>query len=542
MKKINLFMKKTTLLLSVVALTLTQTGCGKDFLETKSTTEMPAAVLLSSYDGLLMALNGVHRQVAGLSTSMQTSSNMWPGQDGSQGYGGLYSHGIVIDHLGEDLIIRKDGNSWYRGAASWSDHRSESNGNPLRTYHYFNSIIGQMNMILAHVDEVVQITEDQKRMIKGQALAFRGFSYWWLVQLWGERYDATKSSNDQLGVPLVLEPIEKPQARASVQQVYNQINEDLDEAIRLLTNNPVAEALPNGHIKAKIAHGMKARVALTQANWPVAAHHAKTARELHNRMGTAAQLLDGMWEHTHPEFMWAYHQPADQGPVQASFSGYMSINYAGTFIRTSMRGISETLYESMDPTDIRRDWWVADSTDPVYNSIKAPANQGGNATIIFKYDVRKWRMMGVWTVPNTSNSVDPCFMRVSEMYLIEAEAEFMRGDENAARAALTTLMAVRVPGFTTTNTGEALLQEIWRNRRIELWGEGHRFLDLKRQNRGLHRTTEMVTTRGDIARFLNFIQWGSTRDNLIPANDIRWQWRIPRREILSSHGLVVQND
>ena len=40
---------------------------------------------------------------------------------------------------------------------------------------------------------------------------------------------------------------------------------------------------------------------------------------------------------------------------------------------------------------------------------------------------------------------------------------------------------------TTTNTGAALIEEIMDSRRIELWGEGFRWFDLKRLNLPIHR-------------------------------------------------------
>ncbi|MCL2417326.1 MAG: RagB/SusD family nutrient uptake outer membrane protein [Bacteroidales bacterium] len=534
-------MKKITLIFGMLALLLTQTSCSSDFLDTSSSTDLSETVLLSTFDGLMMAMNGVHRKMAGTSTGNQTATNMWPGMAGSQGYGGLYSHGIVIDHMGDDLVIRHQGNSWHHSAMDWSQHRNYANANTLRTYSFFFSIVGQMNMILAYIDDVVA-TEHQRNMIRGQALAYRSFAYWWLVQLWGERY-VRGQANDAPAVPLVIERITAPQPRASVQEIYDQINADLLLAIGYLTNNPVSAALSRSHISANVAHGFKARVALTQQNWDVAAHHARLARVDGDgfRLATAAELLNGLYDHRHPEFMWAMHQPPDQGPVQASFSGYMSINYAGTFIRTSLRGITTTLYNGMDPNDIRRDWWVSDPNDPIYDIIRTPAPIG-NGTRIERYAVRKWRMNGVWTVPDTRESVDPAFMRISEMYLIEAEAEFEAGREANARAVLTTLMEIRVPGFTTTNTGQALRDEIRTNRRIELWGEGFRWLDLKRHGEGMTRSSVgfggLYDADGDP---VDPLFTGGLLDVHVPADDPRWLWQVPRREILASHGLITQN-
>ena len=73
----------------------------------------------------------------------------------------------------------------------------------------------------------------------------------------------------------------------------------------------------------------------------------------------------------------------------------------------------------------------------------------------------------------------------------------------------------------------ALLDEILLHRRIELWGEGHRFLDLKRTNAPLNRNganhIASVVLLYDVA-----------------PGDVRWEFLIPRREI-NSNTAIVQN-
>src|SRR5690606_22825308 len=107
-----------------------------------------------------------------------------------------------------------------------------------------------------------------------EVYALRAWAYFNLVQMYGKRYVAG-ANNDQMGVPLVLTPTIEGQPRATVEEVYAQINADLDQAIALLPSTPVNKSHPD----KEVAKGLKARVALVQQNWPVAEAMANEARQ-----------------------------------------------------------------------------------------------------------------------------------------------------------------------------------------------------------------------------------------------------------------------
>jgi len=131
----------------------------------------------------------------------------------------------------------------------------------------------------------------------------------------------------------------------------------------------------------------------------------------------------------------------------------------------------------------------------------------------------------------TSSSLstgDLPLMRAAEMYLIEAEARARMGENGAAQDALFALVSKRDAGYTkSTATGQDLINEILIQRRIELWGEGFRFQDLKRTNSPLDRTGANHTT-------------SLALEMSVPADDVRWVYMIPQREI-NANPAVVQN-
>ncbi|MDE5960942.1 MAG: RagB/SusD family nutrient uptake outer membrane protein, partial [Duncaniella sp.] len=86
-------------------------------------------------------------------------------------------------------------------------------------------------------------------------------------------------------------------------------------------------------------------------------------------------------------------------------------------------------------------------------------------------------------LPDGYTSCWPPYMRAGEMLLIEAEAAYHNSDYSTTVSCLTELMAKRDPNYTIPATsGEALLDEVKLQRRLELWGEGFNWFDYKRWN------------------------------------------------------------
>ena len=80
-------------------------------------------------------------------------------------------------------------------------------------------------------------------------------------------------------------------------------------------------------------------------------------------------------------------------------------------------------------------------------------------------------------------------MRLSEAYLLKAEAEARNNQASAAQATLYSLVSERDSAYEkSSKTGDALLKEIHLQSRIELWGEGHEWFTNKRFNVGVDRT------------------------------------------------------
>lgn len=535
-------MKKYILGFALFAL-FAVTSCKKEFLETESTSEVDQSIMFLNTENAMMAVNGLHRL-------MYEKGNFAPKM-------GYQYYMLYMDFLGEDLVYTKS-NAQFRTETDWTRHREPTNQYPRHIYEYIYQIISNANMIIANIDEA-EGSQEERDYIKGQALFYRAFSHFCAVQLYGQRYDKDRE-NTQDGIVLRLTASTDPQARSSVEETYTSINEDLDEAINLLSG-VTFERSTKMHINVHVARTIKARVLLTQGRWLEAAAMAK---EVVDRSG--AQMDNSgydfkqgrMADASNREWIWAkIAQPAIETATLFNFYSYIS-NTNISYNRNTPRAINNLLYARISDTDIRKQLWaetVKDRTD-----LAIPP--GGNR---FKWMSQKF----IADFPDPSSpsyngaivTADLAFARLPELYLIMAEGYARGNREVDARQALFVVANDRDPMYTlSTLSGEALIDEIMFQRRVELWGEGFRFLDLKRLNLPLDRgpkprpgynqggalngwvSNGEPTNLDPLASNFNMYDEQAVGESsrYIPAGAKEWQWVIPHLEI-EYNPLVRQN-
>ncbi len=186
------------------ALSLFTVSCSEDYLDTFPTDQVSAADAFTTTTNAMQALNGIHRIMY----------NQWR----NQGEAGEGSMNINRDMLGEDLVMTSAGNGWYNNTYKWVDHRNETSNTDSYPWWVYYRIIANANMIINNIDGATGSQAD-KDIIKGQALVYRAWGHFNLVQLYGKRYVAG-TPNTQLGVPIMLTNNFDGQPRNTVQEVY----------------------------------------------------------------------------------------------------------------------------------------------------------------------------------------------------------------------------------------------------------------------------------------------------------------------------------
>ena len=134
-------------------------------------------------------------------------------------------------------------------------------------------------------------------------------------------------------------------------------------------------------------------------------------------------------------------------------------------------------------------------------------------------------------VGNILNNSDFPLMRVEEMILIQAEGLAKSGNDAQAIQVLENFVKnYRDPQYSVSGRGLSLADEIWFQRRVELWGEGLVTGDMKRLGKPLVRFHGAGTSNEPDAFQFN-----------LEANDGWLNMRFPQRETNTNFG-IKNND
>lgn len=413
---------------------------------------------------------------------------------------------MIYDQAGQDMTCKNDaiGYNKYISQQKFRDRITTSVFNEFIWKNYYNHL-KTANDCIATLSAAFP---EDKRTAKvknyfGQALASRAFDYLQLIQTYQFTYIGHESAK---GVPLVLDTMTDDEKlnnpRATVEQVYTQIMSDLNTAISYLAENPVTRK-DKAQITAEVAYGLRARTNLLMGNWAAAASDAAKACAGARPYSIEEVSVPRFYDASDASWIWGIVITSEDGVVKTGIVNWashlcsltgMGYTTAASATDVSFRAINNKLWAEISASDVRKAWWVDDQlhSDALVNAYGAQnaygwANGLFGSTIFSPYVNVKFGPEG-GQIANSDNAQDWPLMRVEEMLLIEAEAT---GRDNLA-AGKQKLEAF-VKGYrdatyicNATNLDE-FIDEIWFQRRIELWGEGFSLFDVLRLKKPIKR-------------------------------------------------------
>ena len=422
---------------------------------------------------------------------------------------GYPSFFLQRDALGQDIVTAGTNNwysTWYE--ASYALGPTYARCQVPWTYYY--KWIDNCNKVLALYKEA----PEGREVGAGIAYALRAMFYQDIVRMYAAKPYALDPEAET--VPLVLDDskISTENPRASFKAAYAQIIADLDEAEKLLAGY-VRDNVYTPDVS--VVYGLKARAYLEIQDWANAEKYAKQAMSGYAMM-SESEYLSHDYGFNSPNSSWIFGlQFRDTDPnitdndgdsswgsimiMENGFDCGYAANYGGPML------IDRHLFETIPNSDFRKKIWIdfaidemdeasaiealEDYTDHAEQIMASAASAQvgvGGMELKFRPQAGKyWTKYDAWVV-------DVPLMRVEEMKLIEAEAAGMQ-DASRGQSLLEAFAKTRDANYVYGthqdaygNTSTSVFQnEIWWQRRVELWGEGFATFDMKRLNKAIIR-------------------------------------------------------
>jgi hypothetical protein len=413
--------KSKNLALFILLITLSA-GCKKEWLDAKPNKALVVPTNVADLQALIDNTGTMNTQLPAL--SMVGDGDYYVGDDK---YNSL-------------------GSPQEKGAYIWASTSTFYGGQPSSDWGRAYARILQTNVVL---DGLLSIKIDDENIsayqnVKGSALFYRSLDYYNLSQQYCKPYDQSKSITD-LGLPLrVSSNVNLNVTRSTVKQTYDQVINDLLQAVPLLTSTPLYPTRPS----KQAAFGLLARVYLSQDNYTKAFLYADSCLQLQSGLMNFNEL-------TPTKFM-PFQQFNKEVIFHAGLGNYASASPVAAQI------VDPDLYQSYDANDLRLKFYFVDNGDGKGNY----AFQGSYFGVAI-----------------------PLFggIATDEMYLIRAECNARAGLVTAAMNDLNELLRNRYKtdefsNLTAANADDALAIII-AERRKELCFRNLRWTDLRRLNK-----------------------------------------------------------
>ncbi len=424
---------------------------------------------------------------------------------GNHDYFGHLSVGYCLDMMCQDIAIN---GSWNWGTYDINqDYGAYNYRRPSQMWTIYFTLVKKCNEVIDFFG-AEDPTDPTLKGYLGQAYALRAFAYTNLIQIFQDIVSGTTPSatlrTDAYAVPIVYatrdgkttDEVAEHSGRNTIAVLMTEIERNIELALPLLQGYD--RGSDKNQVNYQVAQGIAARYYLTTQQWPKAVTAAQAAQQGFDLMDNA-RLHGGFMEIQDNEMMWGFDHSTETMTSYASFFSHLSNDSAGYGgIGQSVHCIDRALYDQISATDYRKTLFNTADGDPTAPQV------GGQ----LPYAARKFGYAASWLQ-------DYIYMRNAEMILIEAEAQARQGSGQAAAAALAKLMAKRDPSWHSTNV---TVDDVLLQRRIELWGEGFEYFDLRRNGLGVDRRYE-GTNHSAGAQYA------------FPAHAICWNFQIPNAEM-----------
>lgn len=367
----------------------------------------------------------------------------------------------------------------YKNIWTWQDDAPIGSTATFGWRQYYH-VLFIANYVLENRSHITRGTTDEINQLVGEAYMLRAYMHFLLANLYAEPYTHSQPSTTK-AIPLKLNTdTETTLTRNTLEEVYNAIIADLNEAEQHLNVTEWSTGLTYRFSKIAV-DAFRSRLFLYMGRWQDAYDASQRVLSQKNQLSdlkSSASVLPN-----------SYKSPENL----VSIEQVMTAQY-----NRAMR-ISNTLLNSYKSGDLRKSKFYRAQTASIYTLLKGGSNE-------FR-----------------------CSFRTGEIYLNATESAFrLEGKEEEGKALLLKLLENRLSANAFTQkstqisemTKSELLKETLLQRELELAYEGHRWFDLRRLSQPMIEK-----------------QFG-TETYTLNENDVRYTLKIPAEVITANPGLA----
>mgnify|MGYP000427487800 CR=1 FL=1 len=356
----------------------------------------------------------------------------------------IYWNALITD----ELHLPTSNNGQGIQVHTWAISSGDGTANGIFSNYY--RTINTANRVLAAIPGITPADADEEatlNSLEGQLLAIRGWAHFKLLTYFSSSY----TNDAALGVPYLdyVVVLEKP-ARNTVGEVFAGIASDLTTAASLIPTTFTDNVL----FTRDAVTALEARIALYREDFPTAI--SKSSGLISDYALATTTNYPDIWQDVNDdENIFKLARVVGDGAVGQLFNANSVLIYWVA---------SDKLTAMYDPADVRLSSFIQSSDNKILKYPGDVANVGLNHIKEF---------------------------RISEQYLIRAEAYARSSQIGLAEDDINELRGNRIPGAVdVTFSGETdAVDQILEERYRELAFEGHRFLDLKRLGKGIERNS-----------------------------------------------------
>lgn len=445
----------------------------------------------------------------------------------------LYSgHLTILPDLQADFVYCVKGYSnTYGDIYRWNDIKA-TNPEIESVYAALYGVINTANYLLDNVEKVKANTSDDDLLDKleqyqGEARFARALAYSELIKCFCKAYDSDELAEKELGVVITEHYLgNEPQKRASLKESYEFVLKDLEIAAEYLkvdedfTGNLYDEIYFNEYA----CHALRARVSLYMHRWDDAIKYA--SKVISSKRYILASFSQKIGNVSLYQYQWT---------AGNSTEGIWKVG----FTVNSYGGALGTIFDNFNFVTYRPDYvpakWVINSYEA--NDLRPTAIFTTRVTG-YEHGLQ-WPLLSKYFGDSEflSNNIlhvhQPTVFRLSEQYLIRAEAYAMNKDYGKAGKDITTIRQARYStyGGNTALSETNAMDVIAAERVKELYMEGFRLNDLKRWHKGFERKVSDQPAA-------NFVQSGLK----VEKDDALFVWPIPQHELESPGSQIEPNE